>query len=480
VLAVIPAQRNVDDAMSEVRAVPATQGGTHDGPRLGFLDVLRGVAALAVAAFHFGNQPPVGTAAFHYFSSTIIELGQFGVELFFMVSGFIIPASLQRSTVPEFWVNRIFRLFPVYWLLSAIVVVLYYLHHIDIPAYEFKYKAFLALGNITLLSHFLGASALIGSGWTLPFEICFYLSTTVLFVTRLRGRDGTASLAAMGLAIAGGILSVLAFDRVFPMFAVTPRSLGVAGHAGAALRVFLTGIVVGLVAAALARTRANAVYAGVVAGSVTVLLLNRPWPLHQAAVYVTLMFTGTVIYRVAAGHLSPVAGWLTVAFVGLAASLAFYIHTDPLTTAIGESRGLPDETWWTRSVAMLAAMLVFLALFALRDRVRWPRWLQWLGRISYSVYLVHWIVMYSVPGLPEGTPARGLLTLLVWLAVTMGVSTLTYYFVERPAIKVGRRAARWARTKVRWVTLDGERVTKVKTPSATPAAVLVGDERPGA
>jgi peptidoglycan/LPS O-acetylase OafA/YrhL len=431
----LPTQRRVSDIST------ATDVAAHGGPRLGFLDVLRGLAAMSVVAYHLANDGPVRTEWFWYFSHTVINLGSFGVLTFFFVSGFIIPASLERTgSVVEFWISRVFRLFPVFWLVSAAVVILYSLGALDLPEYIFRYKLFLFVGNVSLLSHFLGSSVLIGPGWTLPFEICFYLLTTVLFVTRLRGRSA-------GIAIAGAVLAVLAFDRIYPMWAVTPRSLGVDGHVGAPVRVVLTAMAVAVAAALLARSRATGLYAAVIGGGVTMLLLNRPWPLHQAAVYITIMFTGTVIYRMANGQLSGRKGWSVVGFVAAACALAFYIHTEPLITSIGEPRGAAGETWWTRSVAVLVAMAVFIVSYALRDRVRWPEWLQWLGRISYSLYLVHWVVVESVPGLPEGVPARGPLTLAMWLAITLGVSTLTYYFVETPAIAAGRRLVRWVRNR---------------------------------
>jgi peptidoglycan/LPS O-acetylase OafA/YrhL len=404
--------------------------------RLGFLDVLRGVAALSVVAFHLGNQGPVHTDWFGTFSHSVLNLGAFGVLVFFIVSGYIIPASLERTgSVRDFWVSRGFRLFPVFWLVSAAVVVLYYTKLLYLPGYVFKYKLLLLAGNVSLLSQFLGSSVLIGPGWTLPFEICFYLLTTVLFVTKLRGRSA-------GVALFGGVLSVVAWDRIFPMWAVTPRALGVKGHEGAPVRVILMALAIGAVAALLARSRAAALYAGVVGAGVTMLLLNRPWPLFQAATYITLMFTGTVIYRISARQITPRRGWSVVAVVAVLCCVAFFIHVYPLVTTTDGVRGESWETPVNRSVSLLAAAATFIVFYLLRDRVRWPGWLQWLGRISYSMYLIHWVVMNTVPPLPDGTPLQGPLTLVMWLAISLGLSTLTYHFVEAPAIALGRRVIR--------------------------------------
>jgi peptidoglycan/LPS O-acetylase OafA/YrhL len=429
--------------------VPAQRGARHraegpggEGVRLGFLDVLRGLAALSVVAFHLVNQQPVYTNGFWTFSHAILNLGSFGVLLFFVVSGFIIPASLERTgSVMQFWISRVFRLVPVFWLVSAGVVVLQALGQLQLPDYVLRHPVVTFVGNVTLLSHFVGSPVLIGSGWTLPFEICFYLLTTVLFVTRLGTRARSVGIALLGAAIA-----LLAYDWIYPGWGLTPQASGDHSFHGTPVRVVLTGIVVATVAALLSRVRPQAAYAAVVGGSAAMLLLNRPWPLHEAAIYVTLMFTGTVIYRVASGQIAARLGWSVVAVVAGACTLAFWLHTPPSTLSPLATH-VQVETWWTRSVAMLAALGLFVAFFSLRDRVRWPEFLQWLGRISYSVYLVHWVVMESVPPLPAGTPARAPLSLIMWLAITLGVSSLTYYLVEKPAINAGRRVGRWVRTR---------------------------------
>jgi peptidoglycan/LPS O-acetylase OafA/YrhL len=172
------------------------------------------------------------------------------------------------------------------------------------------------------------------------------------------------------------------------------------------------------------------------------LLLNRPWPLFQAATYITLMFTGTVIYRISARQITPRRGWSVVAVVAVLCCVAFFIHVYPLVTTTDGVRGESWETPVNRSVSLLAAAATFIVFYLLRDRVRWPGWLQWLGRISYSMYLIHWVVMNTVPPLPDGTPLQGPLTLVMWLAISLGLSTLTYHFVEAPAIALGRRVIR--------------------------------------
>ncbi len=95
--------------------------GVHEkSSRLGWLDGLRGVAAVAVAVHHatFVYTPHAREALLQWFNP-----GFWGVMVFFLISGYIIPASLERhGDVSRFWTSRIFRIYrsgPLglpYWL----------------------------------------------------------------------------------------------------------------------------------------------------------------------------------------------------------------------------------------------------------------------------------------------------------------------------------------------------------------------------
>lgn len=88
--------------------------------RLIFLDALRGVAALAVLVRHAAN--PVLAALGR--GPLPFDFGQFGVLIFFLISGFVIPISLERTGIREFWIKHVFRLYPLYWFSIAIVIAL--------------------------------------------------------------------------------------------------------------------------------------------------------------------------------------------------------------------------------------------------------------------------------------------------------------------------------------------------------------------
>jgi peptidoglycan/LPS O-acetylase OafA/YrhL len=87
---------------------PPARGTAGTGTRLAWLDVLRGLAALAVVFDHASYYllHHVRTIVYQWFHP-----GDYGVFVFFIISGYIVPASLERKgSVRTFWVSRLFRL----------------------------------------------------------------------------------------------------------------------------------------------------------------------------------------------------------------------------------------------------------------------------------------------------------------------------------------------------------------------------------
>ena len=93
--------------------------------RLDFLDALRGIAALLVVVQHVGERY-IGWIP--GFAATWFSFGRFGVTIFFLVSGFVIPYAFEKeNAVRSFWIKRFFRLYPLYWLSLGLTLIA----HID-------------------------------------------------------------------------------------------------------------------------------------------------------------------------------------------------------------------------------------------------------------------------------------------------------------------------------------------------------------
>ncbi len=147
--------------------------------RLLELDALRGIAAFAVAIYHYfyrydqiyGHENiPVNWAYF----------GQLGVELFFMISGFVIFWTLNRTEKPfDFIISRFSRLYPTYWaaiLTTFIVLILF-----GLPGREVSYTN--AVLNILMFQEYLRIPHIDGVYWTLTVELTFYFWMFTLYLT---------------------------------------------------------------------------------------------------------------------------------------------------------------------------------------------------------------------------------------------------------------------------------------------------------
>lgn len=136
------------------------------------LDGLRGIAACLVMIFHFfeGHLPFVG-------------LGSTGVDLFFIISGFVIFLSINSvSKGREFVISRVSRLYPTYWfcvVITFILVSVYAFHdHQPIHTRTFIF-------DLTMFQHYFFKPDLDPVYWTLIVEMTFYILILILFKLNL-------------------------------------------------------------------------------------------------------------------------------------------------------------------------------------------------------------------------------------------------------------------------------------------------------
>ncbi len=165
------------------------------------LDALRGLAALAVVGYHFtaAYQQQVGHLQPLPF---VFQAGNYGVHLFFLISGFVIFMTLERTrTAMDFVVSRFSRLFPAYW--AAICITALFVYSVGLPAQRLPLHQFLL--NFTMLQQILGAEHLDGSYWTLEVELFFYAQMLFWFVAGLLGRIRWIIAAWLVIAVGYGI-----------------------------------------------------------------------------------------------------------------------------------------------------------------------------------------------------------------------------------------------------------------------------------
>ncbi|GII00046.1 acyltransferase family protein [Planobispora takensis] len=161
-----------------------SSGAVRDGGRLAELDLLRFTAAMAVLAFHYfiafrsvwGETPAELFPAI----STISGLGILGVELFFMISGFVILMSIWGRGLGAFALSRVVRLYPAYWVSVGVTAALYGLT--SATALDPKLDAGGYAANLTMIQRLLGVYDANGVYWSLWVELRFYLLISVLVI----------------------------------------------------------------------------------------------------------------------------------------------------------------------------------------------------------------------------------------------------------------------------------------------------------
>ncbi|MFI7384516.1 acyltransferase family protein [Streptomyces sp. NPDC049813] len=146
-------------------------------PRLYALDGLRLIAALMVAAYHYGGRDGEvshawGTSPRTQFPSLHgwFAYGCLGVQIFFVISGFVICMSGWGRPLRSFFASRASRLLPSYWVAIVLVTAVF-----SVPVVVYKaVSPSDALVNLTMLQQPLGADRVLGVCWTLWAELRFY------------------------------------------------------------------------------------------------------------------------------------------------------------------------------------------------------------------------------------------------------------------------------------------------------------------
>src|SRR5262249_12891213 len=153
-------------------------GRTEAPQRLEFLDFARGVAALLVVLAHGLS---ISVPGFLAWSRQNLDPGRAGVVLFLMISGFIIPASLEQGgDLRKFWLRRLFRLFPAYWL-SVAAAFAYLALGGPRPLAIRLDDGTSWLANLTMCQGFLRRPDAWGVYWTLQLELVIYATCSLLF-----------------------------------------------------------------------------------------------------------------------------------------------------------------------------------------------------------------------------------------------------------------------------------------------------------
>ena len=368
--------------------------------RFGYIDAQRGLAAILVIWLHATDAfkqlptPPVGDLLYAF--SAALDTGRVGVILFFAISGFVIPSSLRAignqtkaNALRVFLIRRVFRLYPAYWLsvVGAALLGLLFMTPFSLQT---------VLLNLTMIQSVFGAPDVLGLYWTLRLELIFYIACACLFTLGVLQQPR------------GLVVGVFAGTIIF---AVLPRCM----H-----------------------------------------LLNPNWLdptsagpflnyLTEYALFISVMFWSALFRcwhdRDQAEGTPPFSRAILVILI----LFPLAICTLPVLNLIFYAY-VPNALA-SKLSALMPPVSVGLALFILLSTKLQinSRFTTWLGDISYSMYLFHPIVFYTLFALLRDNRLPGLanahlsMYLLLSLLGSVAVSTFIYYAVEKPMIRLGRR-----------------------------------------
>jgi peptidoglycan/LPS O-acetylase OafA/YrhL len=366
-------------------------------PRFPLLDAMRAVAALSVVVTHASGVTNFNTDNWlGHFTARL----NFGVCIFFLLSGFLLyrpfVAARREGRPPvgvrRFFRRRVLRIVPAYWVALSLLAI--YPGVLGFGEHWWRFYSFTQIywSESTVQG--------VGPAWTLCIEASFYLVLPFLAaaIARIRPtvRGELAILAAMALATIALRAAIQGWAPMFSDWRVLHNTL----------LSYMDWFACGMMLAVL-----SVAWHGREAQSRALrLIIRRPWVPWAAAA-------------------------LVFVFVSLALGLSrgFYIvYTQ--ANFFGEHVGY----------ALCALLLLLPAVFG--DWAGgWPRrllatrWMGWLGLISYGIFLWHANLMLELKQHDAHTwlPGSGLLSLLlVTLAIAIPIAALSYYLVERPALRL--------------------------------------------
>lgn len=184
--------------------------------RIQSVDALRGLAALLVMSQHVltvvSRHPgagPVFQAVVFAINREYTSLGQIGVLIFFLISGYLVPFSIRGPNENiHFGLSRFFRLYPAYWLSLIVAIYVYKTVHAE------SHSLVVILLNATMLQKAAGAPDINPAYWTLFVELLFYALAFSFYKFGWLQRNRIIVAAIAGLSLAALLFALLRYSLI--------------------------------------------------------------------------------------------------------------------------------------------------------------------------------------------------------------------------------------------------------------------------
>ncbi len=382
---------------------------TEKSSRIAGLDVVRAIAIISVVAAHsfsilnpFFSMPVIGKVLFSI-SVHILPFSAMGVELFFVLSGFLIGRILIRdftgadnfsfTHVRHFWARRWFRTLPNYWLiLTANILLGSYLGTQAIVPFQVNYYFFLQNLVHALPIYFFSES------WSLSVEEWFYLTLPVALLAayKLAGAKDKSRFLIRVFVVYLLTFTVIRFVNAFQPINGIDQDNGIRK----VVLFRLDALMYGVVFAWLSCFRAE-------------MLLRYRKPL------LALCLAGTaVVYY-------------------LMAKRSLQITSSPVPWI----RFASDAFLFTIQPMVLSLCLPYASSIRTLKRNALQRSAGFISRISYSMYLIHFSLIF-LPFFyhrPVSTPVMTIVYYAMYWGIVILGSWLIYRFYELPIMRLRDR-----------------------------------------
>lgn len=361
--------------------------------RFSHIDSLRGIAVLLVLWLHVSEvyiklSPAVkeqGTLFYDY--AWFINIGRIGVVIFFAISGFVLLKSIRgnrKIATKTFFIRRFFRLFPPFWV-SIVLGTL----TMTLMGRTISIESIIA--NITMLPLVFNQEMILGLYWTLEAELFFYFIAWVLFLFNFLHKPINLFITASFFLLTFIILNRLGFN--FPQ------------HIGLGVLPFHLSIMFW--------------------GGLFRLVYDNPEEkinLFGKTISVKILFIVLTL-----GILIPPASALLLGFMTNTFELKQF------------------------GIAYILGIAIFL-LLATVLKVK-NKFIVYIGTVSYSMYLFHPVVFYTLYWLLKHK-APVILTelhlgvyIFVNIILSLILSSIVYYLVEKPSIDIAHKLTSYKRRK---------------------------------
>ena len=353
--------------------------------RLDGIDLLRGTAVSAVIIYHFfailGLQ---GSPYFHFIHS----FGLFGVSLFFVISGYLIYRSIDFSFAPRdrqagfkhYTYHRLFRILPAYYVNFAVVLLMATFIIDSTYLYSASFiKQFFS--HLTFLSYFIykdSGLGINGAYWTLSVEMLWYVVAPLL-------------------------LLFVKKSRIYLMLAILSF-------------IYLAALDFGLFDKLLHLDKNSPSY-----------MLQLYYLSFQLPGQISYFIAGILIYK----HLQDKVR-LSDSYKYILAILVFVFF-------IYLSSTYPLHSSFFKNNLFILSIVSTLFLLLYNSKPKGMQWLEWVGKISYSLYLWHMPLLFIGKHTSIMTKLSMPTVIIIFTVALFAISSLSYYLVEEGGFQLRRR-----------------------------------------